>query len=104
MVAAPQLGFIMQFSGVCVMVKYEYASKVVQQVRWLLRSDKRLSVLLATNPMVKLDVDFCLDSVVWTYYDLQLIVTKTHVVYGERVSKRDVVLSYESFDELLKMK
>lgn len=83
------------------MTKYAYAERVVKKVRNLLKHDKRFTNIVAGMPTVNLDQMFYLDSLVWNYYDIQIMVTKTQIVYGERSRPQAVIMQFNGFDDLL---
>ena len=84
------------------MTKYTYAERVVKKVRKLLGRNGLTKDFIMNHPSIDLDEDFCLESLVWTYYDIQIIVTSNHIIYRNRL--QDVaMIEYNSFDDLLKM-
>ena len=85
------------------MTKYTYAERVVKKVRQLLRYNGITKDFIMNHPSIDLDENFCLESLVWTYYDIQVIVTSNHIVYSNR-NHAVPMMEYNGFDDLLKIK
>ena len=85
------------------MQKYAYGERVVKKVRSLLGHDQRFKDIIKPMPSVDLGSDFCLESLVWNYYELQIVVTRRNIVFSNR-NQRSVIMSYNGFDALLGMK
>ena len=83
------------------MQRYAYAARVISKVRSLLRNDNRYVKIINNNPTVKLSPDLYLENLIWNYYDLQIIVTQTQIMYAERSQPQYVIVKYCGFDELL---
>lgn len=59
-----------------------------------------LGLRILYNPIVELNNEFCLNSIVWRFYDTTLIVTEKCIIlrhWGSQV----VLFEYGSFDDLL---
>lgn len=97
-----QRGIDVLRKGVAKMVKYAYAERVVKKLKKLLSMDMRFADMLKSQPAIAVGSDFCLESVVWTYYDYSLICTARGVIFQNRNSQ-STILTYAGFDAFLSM-
>lgn len=82
------------------MTKYAYAERVTKKVRKLLKHDYRVKDFIQSNPLISINGNYCLESIVWRYYDTTLIVTERCVIL-KSWNTQTVILEYNSFDSLL---
>lgn len=82
------------------MTKYNYAKRVVEKVKKLLKYSPTTNDILTYSPTITLDENYKLDSVVWTYYETTIIVTSTEVTVCGR-NDTTILFEYDGYDELL---
>ena len=85
------------------MVKYAYAERVIKKVKQLLKYDNRLREIVNNNPSINLNSQCYLESIVWNYYELQVLATSRGIYYVNRAN-RETITTYNGFDELLNIR
>ena len=84
------------------MQKYAYGERVVKKIKNMISHDQRFKDIVRSMPDIRIGEDFCIESVCWNYYDLQILATRRGIYYSNR-GQRQVIMSYNGFDALLSM-
>lgn len=84
------------------MQKYAYGERVVKKIKKVLGYDQRFKEIISHQPDIQLGSDFCIESVCWNYYELQIIATARGIFYSNR-NQRQTIMTYKGFDALLGM-
>lgn len=84
------------------MQKYAYGERVVNKVKKMVGHDQRFKDIVKQQPSVQLRADFCIESVCWNYYELQILATSWGIFYTNR-GQRQTIITYNGFDALLGM-
>jgi len=85
------------------MKRHKYIESITSKVRDLLKYDDRVISFINKAPQVKSDKYMGLQSLVWRYNDIELIVTNAAIqliAYGRLI---DNILVYNGFEELLQL-
>lgn len=85
------------------MQKYAYGERVVKKVKSLVGHDQRFKDIVSHHPTIQLGDDFCIASVCWNYYELQILATPRGIVYSNR-GHSQTIMTYNGFDALLGMR
>ena len=85
------------------MAKFAYAERVCKKVRKMLSRDNRFIDIVKGQPSVDLDENFNMRGLHWSYYDRDIYVTTSLVAYYERSRLNSVLMTYNGFEELLKL-
>lgn len=84
------------------MTKYTFAERVYKKVKKLLSCNPQAKEIMSCCPAIELDENFCLSSLCWHFYNLDILVTDTAITYHNR-GQRQVLYTYAGFDALLKL-
>lgn len=87
-----------------VMIKYSYAERVVSKLQHLTRDNTKVNMVLAQEPLIMLDGNFELKSIVWRDAKVEVKADAHGVVLTDGLRRRIHLMSYKDFDDLLEMK
>lgn len=87
-----------------VMIKYSYAERVVSKLQHLTRDNPKVNGLLAQEPVIILDGNFELKSIVWRDTNIEVKADRYGVVFTDGLRRHIPLMTYKDFDALLEMK
>ena len=87
------------------MTRYAYAERVVKKVRQILKYNPKVKDFINNHPSITLDDQYQLGTIVWNYYNYQLVVGSTSITFYNSFNRSDcnVIITYNSYDDLLKI-
>lgn len=83
-------------------MKYAYAERVVKKIRKYLACNDTFKEMTKRQPVIYVGQDYCLESVRWQYYEMELSATRWGIFFTNH-GKQMQVVGFRGFDDLLDM-
>lgn len=84
------------------MTRYDYAKRIVDKTRRLLRDEEGIKEVINFHPGILINDKFNIQSLTWALGDIIITVTDKEIVYHNK-GKSKTLYTYNSFDELLSL-